>query len=77
MTMPANSSANKIVSTGTSSSLRMKLPMTLLQPRLVDVRIDLGGGKTRVTEHFLDRSQVITAVRPNLRPLQPEMRLSE
>ena len=36
----------------------MELPVNLLEPRLVDVRVNLRGGEARVAEHFLDRAQV-------------------
>ena len=41
-----------------SSAARVKLPVDLLETRLVDVRVDLRGGEAGVAEHFLDRAQV-------------------
>ncbi len=36
----------------------MELAMDLFEPRLVDVRVNLRGGKARMAEHFLDGAEV-------------------
>ena len=37
---------------------RVKLAMDFLQPRVVNMRVQLRGGDTYVAEHFLDLPQV-------------------
>ena len=38
----------------------MEFPMNFLQPRLVDMRVNLGGGQTRMPQHLLNCAQVRT-----------------